>query len=64
MIPPERDLDTVTASEWRNSTEQERREFVDRERQRGYVSFHCLTCAFPTSHGVAVCDACRPTIAE
>lgn len=55
-----RDFDTVTASEWREASLSEREELVERQRKAGIVSFRCLGCGFPTVHGQAACESCRP----
>lgn len=59
-IPEGRTLDTVTAEEWRAATQDERRRFLQDWARRGVVSFVCLNCSFPSAHGVAFCEACRP----
>lgn len=58
-IPESRDLNTVTADEWRAASTYERDAFTDGQRRRGCVSMVCLTCGFPTVYGQASCDACR-----
>lgn len=58
-IPEGRDLNTVTADEWRAATTDERDAFTDGQRRRGCVSMVCLTCGFPTVYGQASCEACR-----
>jgi len=59
MIPVNRNLNTVTAAEWRAASKDERQEFMRREARKGYVSFVCLTCGFPTAYGQAACEACH-----
>lgn len=58
-IPDERTLDTVTPQEWGAATKKERAEFISIQAKRGFASFVCLTCGFPTAHGQASCEACR-----
>ena len=58
MIPDDRDLNTVTALEWRTSTLAERIAFIERERRRGCISAVCLNCGFPTVRGQSMCEAC------
>ena len=58
-IPADRNLDTVTAAEWRAADERERGAFWAYWNTRGFMAFCCLNCGFPTSRGVASCEACR-----
>src|SRR3990167_3982593 len=60
VIHQSRTLNTITASEWREATPLERHRFIESERRRGVVSFACLTCGFPTAHGVSSCESCSP----
>ena len=59
MISESRTLDSVTAEEWRTASSAEQKQFIERERKRGVVSFACLRCGFPTEHGCVGCEACR-----
>lgn len=63
-IPESRDLDSVTASEWRVAEIGERQEFLDRWRKRGVISFVCHNCWFPSAWGRSFCEACRPITKE
>ena len=55
-----RTLDTVTPGEWRAASKAERDKFIVAWARKGLVSFCCLGCGFPTAHGQAECEACRP----
>jgi hypothetical protein len=58
-IPSFLTLDTVTAADWRHATVEERREFYERERAKGYVAFVCCTCRFPLPRGWSPCPVCE-----
>lgn len=58
-IPEGRTLSTVTPEEWRQATPDERIAFTSAWAKRGVGAFQCLTCGFPTHHGVSSCEACR-----
>ena len=60
-IPDGATLDTVMVDEWRAASGAERAEFIEREARKGHVSFVCLSCGYPTEHGVATCEACQCT---
>ena len=52
------DLNTVTPTQWRKASQDERTAFWTHWQQQGVVAFSCLTCGFPTEHGQASCEAC------
>lgn len=58
-IPDERDLNTVTAADWRAATAAEQHDFHDRQQRRGAVSLVCLACGFPIAMGDYHCDVCH-----
>ena len=58
MIPGDRDLNTVTAQEWVQTSPQGRETFIERQREQGAVAFRCLACGFPLAYGGQSCEAC------
>lgn len=58
----DRTFNTITAAEWRGMTPEEREEFTMYWNRKGFASFQCLNCGFPTEHGQARCEACREEV--
>jgi len=52
-------LDTITPSQWKSLSEDERLAFRFYWNNKGYASFVCLNCGYPVSHGVSSCEACK-----
>lgn len=61
-VPPVRcmeTLDSIRPERWREMTAEERLTFTDYWMRRGFMSYSCLSCGFPTAHGQGSCEACR-----
>jgi uncharacterized OB-fold protein len=52
-------LDTITAEQWRAMSPKERDDFIGYWHKQGKVSFRCLNCGYPATHGRSFCEACR-----
>lgn len=59
MIPEHKDFNTVTAEEWRASSDVERLFFMNKVSRFGLQGFVCLNCGFPSDRGRAFCESCR-----
>lgn len=51
-------LDDMTAELWQSMYSEDRTNWTNWWRTQGQVSFSCLRCGFPTSHGTVGCEAC------
>lgn len=59
VLMVDENLDTIKAQQWREMTVEQRAEFINNQLRKGFASFGCVRCGYPTHHGQSTCEACE-----